>query len=224
MTARMVLLATVVAVGCDKQAEPREIFIPAGNMFSGAPWNWGRDNARSGFKQRYVHAFYADRLKVTKGEYLLCVVAGPCPRSGESRANGVLYSNHAGATFDDARTYCAWRGKRLPTTLEFERMARGTDGWASICADEPDVGCSEGIVARSGVAELYNSEWVELRNDSFPYGAMMEGRDAAAIGLHRRELMRFDPDLDHDVFIAEPSAIHGAFRCVRSASPARGLQ
>ncbi len=72
--------------------------------------------------------FALDQREVSVGDYLRCVDAGTCTRppfaQGALRfARPELPVTHV--SWEDARVYCRWRGKRLPTEAEWERAARG---------------------------------------------------------------------------------------------------
>jgi formylglycine-generating enzyme required for sulfatase activity len=78
-----------------------------------------------------LSAYFLDRTEVTVAEYGRCVAAGRCRAlplgDGARRFDRPNYPASL-VTWDEARTYCAFRGARLPTEAEFERAARGTSG------------------------------------------------------------------------------------------------
>jgi formylglycine-generating enzyme required for sulfatase activity len=100
-----------------------------------------------------VRAFKIDRLEVTVEQYLRCVRAGVCPPPSDitryercvdhghcppptTNGLGICNANDPSrgqhpinclAGTSGASDYCKWLGKRLPTSTEWERAARGAD-------------------------------------------------------------------------------------------------
>lgn len=86
-----------------------------------------------------LSAFEIDRTEVTQEAYAVCVDAGACPVPAceWDPAARPRYPVTC-VTWPQARDYCAFAGKRLPTEAEWEKAARGTSGglypWGN---DEP---------------------------------------------------------------------------------------
>jgi formylglycine-generating enzyme required for sulfatase activity len=78
-----------------------------------------------------LSAFWLDRTEVTVRDYQRCVALGRCRpvpfAQGARRFDRPSYPVSL-VTWDDAQSYCRFRGDRLPTEAEFERAERGTRG------------------------------------------------------------------------------------------------
>ena len=73
-------------------------------------------------------AFYMDATEVSNQQYARFIEATghPAPPSDDFRSSPSLPVTHV--KLSDARAYCAWAGKRLPSEPEWEKAARGEDG------------------------------------------------------------------------------------------------
>jgi formylglycine-generating enzyme required for sulfatase activity len=134
-----------------------------------------------------LSAFYMDVYEVTNARYQACVIAGACTAPHETSSytrssyyGDDLYDNYPVIYIDwnQAKTYCEWRGARLPSEAEWEKAARGTtkniypwgDTFNSAWANTFELGAGQPVaVATHSAASPYGAfdmignvwEWVQ---------------------------------------------------------------
>lgn len=122
-----------------------QIFVPAGTLHMGG-MDVFAENDELPYHDVMMKELWLDQTEVTNGMYTLCVQAGSClpPRKLSSTKRPSYFDNQEfrdypviQVTWDDARSYCTWAGRRLPTEAEWERAARGDDMRTYPWGDEP---------------------------------------------------------------------------------------
>ena len=150
----------------------------------------------------FLDTFYIDKYEVTNQQYRACVQRGAClaPKNANSATRANYYSKPefnsypvVNVDWSMARSYCEWRGTRLPIEAEWEKAARGPQGsiypWGEeISCDRANFsGCQKDTVSVSSFGNstsafgVYNlagnvSEWVSSLYLPYPYN-LFDGRE-----------------------------------------------
>src|SRR5579884_1124144 len=118
------------------------VVIPAGPFLRGTN-SGGFDEQPE--RSIYLDTFSIDRYEITNAQYLAFVTAtnhrypGPPSRYAKNMERmrsvnqPVVY-----VSWEDADTFCRWKGKRLPTEAQWEKAMRGTDGRLWPWGNDPD--------------------------------------------------------------------------------------
>ncbi len=118
-----------------------------------------------------LSTYKIDKYEVTVEQYKECVDAGVCEKRKDQLCNfGVSgKENHPinCVSWVDAKTYCEWAGKRLPTEAEWEKAARGTDGRIYPWGNE-SASCEYSVISGCGTGETM--EVGSKPSGASPYG------------------------------------------------------
>lgn len=214
-------------------------------LVEAGPFTMGSENGEADEKPVHeitLDAYYIDQYEVTNDQYRQCVQSGTCavPMCGRPYEDGAKTDHPVMCvTWEQAKTYCEWRGDRLPTEAEWEKAARGMDGrtypwgeadpneqllnFAGNVGDTTPVGLYPEGISPYGVYDMAGNvwEWVQSEYRDYPY-RVNDGRESLK-GENVRVLRggSWNYDIDNtrasNRYRIEPSLTLNAFgfRCAR---------
>ena len=126
-----------------------------------------------------LSTFAIDALEVTVSDFDVCVAAGECTaRAAETGChppNDAAWADHPAncTTWSQAATYCAWKGKTLPTEAQWERVAEGPENLRWPWGDRPNPTCDLAVIVTGGPGCGTDS--------TFPVGSLPAGATAEGV-------------------------------------------
>lgn len=199
------------------------VLIPTGEFWMGCNEEMDQecdDDEKPGRKV-YLDAFYIDKYEVTVAQYRQCVQAGGCSIDDFSEycnwGKGERENHPVNCVdWNQAKTYCEWAGKRLPTEAEWEKAARGTDGrkypwgnrWDSSKTNAENrvsktssvgsfpAGVSlDGVHDMAGNVEEWVQDWYDRDYDKRSVSQNPQGPDSGSVKVLRGGSWGVDPGL-----------------------------
>jgi len=230
---KMVEAARVGGTGSKAHDDARMVLVPKGVFIAGEDEG---EEVETPKREVFLPGFWIDVHPVTNRQYARFIAAtdGTAPTHWKEGRIPEGLSEHpvVNVTWNDAAAYAAWCDKRLPTLLEWQKAARGTDGRTWPWGDEAEVercNCREtGFLRTTPVkqfrtgASLYGgtdmagnvAEWVEGRFSALGRRTTHVSR-AVSGGSFRDPLARSRCAGRHGYPDGSRSAYVG-FRCVRN--------
>jgi len=215
-----------------------DVFIPAG------VFTMGGVDARAPENEKPIHqvsmpGFWIDKVEVTNAMYALCATAGACrlPQEFRSDSHDKYYGDAKFAdypvvyvTWLQAKTYCEWAGRRLPTEAEWERAARGDDtrvypwgdqipdasraNFGNLVGDTAGVGNSPAGISPFGVLDMSGNvaEWTHDIFSNTYYTSSMATNPQGPGGKSKSHVVRGGTyqDAEVDIRVSKRSSVLGS--------------
>ena len=141
------------------------VFVPTGEFVMGTNDKNNDTDGQQPEHRVYLDAYEIDKYEVTVEEYLRCVAAKKC--ASPSKGDLKYYKPREPirmVNWFEARNYCAWISKRLPTEAEWEKAARGPNNYINPWGNRPVKNEVDGAIG-GGLANVGS-----YKNDMSGYG------------------------------------------------------